>query len=119
MININTSMNTSPDGGIYHIKTSFLAYTLPVTLTTMPQSLYAMAHLWDLGSKVLVLPRVLQEVDKLQNLQFGLLTARNVLESNADVVFNYLGFGFTHAEGVNSPPTSTTSCHWSLTGGEK
>lgn len=78
-----------------------------------------MAHLWDLGSQVLVLPRILQEVDKLQNLHFGLLTACNVPESHANVAFYYLGFGFTHAKGVSSPPTSPTSTHWSLPCGKK
>lgn len=78
-----------------------------------------MAHLWDLGSEVLVLLRVLQEVDKLQNLQFGLLTTCNVLKPNTDVVFYYLGFGFTHAKGVYSPSTSTTSGQRSLPHGKQ
>lgn len=67
-----------------------------------------MAHLWDLGSQALVLLGIFQEVDKLQNLHFGLVTACDILESNASVVFYYLGFGFTHAKGVSGPPTTTT-----------
>lgn len=55
--------------------------------STLLHPSFRMAHLWDLGPQVLVLPGVLQEVDQLLNLQFGLLTACDVFESNTDVLF--------------------------------
>lgn len=72
-------------------------------------------NLGNLGSQFLVLLRVLQEVDKLQYLQLGFLTACDIRESNIDVVCYELGFGLTHTEGVSSPPASTWLCHWSVT----
>ena len=77
------------------------------------------SHLWDPGSEALVLTGVLQEVDKLQDLQFGFFAACDVLETHTDIVCDYLGFGFTHAKGVCSSPTSTSTCHGSLPHGKK
>lgn len=63
-----------------------------------PDSVWV-SHLGDLGAEVLVLLRVLQEVDELQDLQLGLLTAGHVLELHLDVVLHHLGCGLAHAEG--------------------
>ena len=69
-------------------------------------------HLGDLGSEVLVLLWVLQEVDELQDLQLGLLTAGHVLELDVDVVLHHLRRRLAHAEGP-APPATHASTHWS------
>lgn len=69
-------------------------------------------YLGDLGSEVLVLLRVLQEVHKLQDLHFGLLTAGHVLEFHADVVLHHFGRRLAHAEGPPHPAPGAPS-QWS------
>lgn len=67
-------------------------------------------HLGDLGAQVLVLLRVLQEVDKLQDLQLGLLAAGHVAELDLDVVLHHLGRGLAHAEGA-TPAAAGAAAH--------
>lgn len=67
-------------------------------------------HLGDLGAQVLVLLRVLEEVDKLQDLQLGLLAAGYVAELDLDVVLHHLGRGLAHAEGA-APAAAGAAAH--------
>lgn len=76
------------------------------------------SHLGDLSSEVLVLLWVLQEVDKLQDLNFGLLTAGHVLELHADVVSHHFGRRLAHAEGPAPPATDASSQRSSSQGEE-
>lgn len=82
------------------------------------QRLEPCAHLGDLGSEVLVLLWVLQEVDKLQDLQLGLLAAGHVLELHLNVILHHLRRRLTHAERPASPATGASS-HWSSPQGKK
>lgn len=47
-------------------------------------------HLGDLGSKVLVLLWVLQEIYKLKDLQLGFLTTCHILELYINVILHHL-----------------------------
>lgn len=82
---------------------------LIVSLDTMNVQ-QGLCHLGDLGAQVLVLLRVFEKVDKLQDLQLGLLAARNVTELDLDVVLHHLGRGLAHAEGA-APATARAAAH--------
>lgn len=55
-------------------------------------------HLWDLGSQVLVLFGILQEVHKLQDLKLGLLTTCHIFELDINLMFQDLCRRLTDAE---------------------
>lgn len=61
-------------------------------------------YLRDLGPKVLVLLGVLQEVNKLHDLQLGLLAPGHVLELDVDLVTQHFGRGFADAEQATHAP---------------
>lgn len=69
-------------------------------------------YLGYFGPEVLVLLWVLQEVDKLQDLHFGLLTAGDIFKLHIDVVLYHFCSRLPHVKGP-SPPTPGASTHWS------
>lgn len=61
-------------------------------------------YLRDLGPKVLVLFGVLQEVNKLHDLQLGLLAAGHVLEFDVDLVTQHFSRGLADTEQTAHAP---------------
>lgn len=70
-----------------------------------------MTHLRNLSTQVMILTWAFQEIDKLQDILFGLLTPCNIFKMDTDIVFNYPGLGFTYPKEASSPPATKSSCH--------
>lgn len=69
-------------------------------------------HLGNLGSEVLVLLWVLQEVDKLQDLHLGFFTPGHIFKLHINFVLHHFCRWLTQAKG-STPSTANASSHWS------
>lgn len=76
-----------------------------------PLSLYPL-HLWDLGSQVLVLFRLLQEVNKLHDLKLGLLTTCHIFELDVNLMFQDLCRCLADAEQLADAPARMSRPCW-------
>lgn len=75
-------------------------------------------HLWNLGPKILVLLRILQEIHKLHDLQLGLFAAGHILELHFNVVLQDFCCRLCNTEDPASSPSAPTS-HWSTSQSEQ
>lgn len=87
----------------------FLMFLLTCTVLHIIQSQHYTLYLRDFGTEFLVLLRLFQEMNKLQNLQLGLFTACDVLQPDVNAVSDHLRFGFSHPEDVVSSPVLPSS----------